>query len=122
MSGRTMRLGLTLPGQGPVSELADQARRAEQLGFDVVLLIDHLGFAAPLPPLVAMAAAAPTLRVSNMVLNARSTGPHCWPGTWPASTQPPAAVSRSAWAPAMSKQNSSLPGCHFPSPQDEFTC
>jgi len=70
MSGRTMRLGLTLPGQGPVSELADQARRAERLGFDVVLLIDHLGFAAPLPPLVAMAAAAPTLRVSNMVLNA----------------------------------------------------
>ena len=65
-----MRLGLTLPGKGPVSELVGQARRAEQLGFDVVLLIDHLGFAAPLPPLVAMAAAAPTLRVSNMVLNA----------------------------------------------------
>jgi probable F420-dependent oxidoreductase len=65
-----MRLGLTLPGKGPVSELVSQARRAEQLGFDVVLLVDHLGFAAPLPPLVAMAAAAPTLRVSNMVLNA----------------------------------------------------
>jgi len=65
-----MRLGLTLSGKGPVSDLVSQARRAEQLGFDVVLLIDHLGFAAPLPPLVAMAAAAPTLRVSNMVLNA----------------------------------------------------
>jgi probable F420-dependent oxidoreductase len=70
MSNRRMRLGLTLPGQGPVSELVDQTRRAEQLGFDVVLLIDHLGFAAPLPPLVAMAAAAPAVRVSNMVLNA----------------------------------------------------
>jgi probable F420-dependent oxidoreductase len=70
MSNRRMRLGLTLPGQGPVSELIDQTRRAEQLGFDVVLLIDHLGFAAPLPPLVAMAAAAPRMRVSNLVLNA----------------------------------------------------
>jgi len=70
MSGRPIRLGLTLSGKGPVSDLVSQARRAEQLGFDVVLLIDHLGFAAPLPPLVAMAAAAPTLRVSNMVLNA----------------------------------------------------
>jgi probable F420-dependent oxidoreductase len=65
-----MRIGLTLPGKGPVSELVSQARRAEQLGFDVVLLVDHLGFAAPLPPLVAMAAVAPSLRVSNMVLNA----------------------------------------------------
>jgi probable F420-dependent oxidoreductase len=70
MGLRPMRLGLTLLGQGSVSELVDQARRAEQLGFDVVLLIDHLGQSAPLPPLVAIAAAAPTVRVSNMVLNA----------------------------------------------------
>jgi probable F420-dependent oxidoreductase len=70
MATRPMRLGLALPGQGPVSELVEQARRAEQLGFDVVLLIDHLGYTAPLPPLVAIAAAAPTLRVGNLVLNA----------------------------------------------------
>ena len=37
-----MRFGLSLSGTGPVSEMVDQARHAEQLGFDVVLLLDHL--------------------------------------------------------------------------------
>jgi probable F420-dependent oxidoreductase len=69
MSKRPMRLGLSLPGDGPVSEMIDQARRAEQLGFDVVLLVDHLGYTAPLPPLVAIAAAVPNIRVGNLVLN-----------------------------------------------------
>ncbi|HEY6574351.1 MAG TPA: TIGR03621 family F420-dependent LLM class oxidoreductase [Mycobacterium sp.] len=64
-----MRLGLSLPGTGPVSEIVDQARHAEQLGFDVVLLLDHLQTTAPLPPLVAIAAAVPNIRVSNLVLN-----------------------------------------------------
>ncbi len=64
-----MRLGLSLPGTGPVSEMVDQARHAEQLGFDVVLLLDHLQTTAPLPPLVAIAAAVPNIRVSNLVLN-----------------------------------------------------
>jgi probable F420-dependent oxidoreductase len=70
MSERPIRLGLSLPGTGHVSEMIDQARRAEELGFDVVLLIDHLGTTAPLPPLVAMADATSTIRVSNLVLNA----------------------------------------------------
>ncbi len=64
-----MRLGLSLPGDGPVSDMVDQARRAEQMGFDVVLLVDHVGFTAPLPPLVAIAAAVPNTRVGNLVLN-----------------------------------------------------
>jgi probable F420-dependent oxidoreductase len=47
-----------------------QARRAESIGFEVILLPDHLGFTAPLVPLVAIAQAAPTVQVSNLVLNA----------------------------------------------------
>lgn len=70
MNERPIRLGLSLPGTGHVSEMLDQARQAEQLGFDVVLLIDHVGTTAPLPPLVAIAAAVPKIRVSNLVLNA----------------------------------------------------
>lgn len=70
MSKRPTRLGLRLHSDGPVLEMVDQARRAEQMGFDVVLLNDHIGFTAPLPPLVAIAAAVPNIRVSNLVLNA----------------------------------------------------
>ncbi|MDQ0365209.1 putative F420-dependent oxidoreductase [Catenuloplanes indicus] len=54
---------------GSIPELRKNARRAEQIGFDVVVTPDHLGMAAPLPSLVAMAEAAPTLRVSTHVLN-----------------------------------------------------
>src|ERR1700751_2204361 len=50
--------------------MIDQARRAESIGFEVILLPDHLGFTAPLLPLVAIAQAAPTVQVSNLVLNA----------------------------------------------------
>ncbi|MEU0474505.1 TIGR03621 family F420-dependent LLM class oxidoreductase [Streptomyces olivaceus] len=67
MTHRTLSFGLNLSGSIP--ELRENARRAEQIGFDVVLTPDHLGMAAPLPSLVAMAEAAPTLRVSTHVLN-----------------------------------------------------
>jgi probable F420-dependent oxidoreductase len=70
MTTRPLKLGLALLGLNPVPEMADEARRAEQLGFDVVLLADHLGMSAPLVPLPTLAAAAPTLQVSNLVLNA----------------------------------------------------
>jgi hypothetical protein len=36
----------------------------------VVVLPDHLGVAAPLPSLIPVADAAPSLRVGNLVLNA----------------------------------------------------
>src|ERR1700721_708562 len=62
-------------GQGPVAEMAEQARRAESIGFQVILLPDHLGFTAPLVPLVAIAQAAPTVQVSNLVLNAAFYSP-----------------------------------------------
>jgi probable F420-dependent oxidoreductase len=70
MTSRPLRLGLALFGHASTAEMTEQARRAEAIGFDVVLLPDHLGQTAPLPPLVAIAAAAPSVRVSNLVLNA----------------------------------------------------
>ena len=70
MPAKPITLGLTLIGQNSVPEMAENARRAESIGFDVILLPDHLGFTAPLVPLVAIAAAAPTVKVSNLVINA----------------------------------------------------
>ena len=67
---RPLRLGVSLPSYRSVAELLDNARRAEEIGIDVLLLPDHLGHTAPLPPLVAVAQAAPSLRVSNLVINA----------------------------------------------------
>jgi alkanesulfonate monooxygenase SsuD/methylene tetrahydromethanopterin reductase-like flavin-dependent oxidoreductase (luciferase family) len=67
---RPLRLGVSLPSYRSVAELLHHARRAEEIGIDVVLLPDYLGHTAPLPPLVAVAQAAPSLRVSNLVINA----------------------------------------------------
>jgi probable F420-dependent oxidoreductase len=69
MTTRPIKLGLALLGRNTVPELVEEARRAEAAGFDVVLLPDHLGFTAPLIPLVAIAAATPSVQVSNLVLN-----------------------------------------------------
>ena len=70
MRTRPIKLGLALMGQGSVSDMIEQARRAESIGFQVILLPDHLGFTAPLAPLVAIAHAVPSVQVSNLVLNA----------------------------------------------------
>jgi probable F420-dependent oxidoreductase len=73
MSTRPLTFSVNLLGPehyGPVSEIVEQARQAEAAGIDVVMLPDHLGFASPLATLVAIAHAAPTVRVSNLVINA----------------------------------------------------
>src|ERR1700758_5586161 len=70
MPAKPVKFGLNLVGQSSVPEMAEEARRAESIGFDVILLPDHLGYTAPLVPLVAIAAAAPTVKVSNLVINA----------------------------------------------------
>jgi probable F420-dependent oxidoreductase len=69
MSDRPLRFGVMLNGRGPVADLVENARRAAEVGFDVVLLTDHLGFNAPLIPLATIAAAVPSVRVGNCVLN-----------------------------------------------------
>ncbi len=69
MTSRPLKLGLTLLGRNTVPEMVEEARKAEAVGFDVILLPDHLGFTAPLVPLVAIAESAPSVQVSNLVLN-----------------------------------------------------
>jgi probable F420-dependent oxidoreductase len=70
MTTRPLKFGLTLLGLNSVPEMVAEARQAEAAGFDVILLPDHLGFTAPLMPLIAIAQAAPTVKISNLVLNA----------------------------------------------------
>ncbi|MGE0215371.1 LLM class F420-dependent oxidoreductase [Mycolicibacterium sp.] len=50
--------------------LEESARRAEDLGFDVLHVPDHLGGPAPFPVLTAIAMATATLRVGTFVVNA----------------------------------------------------
>ncbi|CRZ18614.1 LLM class F420-dependent oxidoreductase [Mycolicibacterium neworleansense] len=64
------RFGVSLRATGSQSQIADTARRAEDLGFDVLNVPDHLGAPAPFPTLTAIAAATSTLRVGTFVLNA----------------------------------------------------
>jgi len=50
--------------------LEDLAKRAEDLGFDVLCVPDHLGAAAPFPTLTAVAMVTTRMRLSMYVLNA----------------------------------------------------
>ena len=69
MTQRPLKFGLQLLGLNSVPEMVEEARTAAAAGFDVILLPDHLGFTAPLVPLVAIAQAVPNVQVSNLVLN-----------------------------------------------------
>jgi probable F420-dependent oxidoreductase len=51
------------------SRLEELARRAEDAGFDIVCVPDHLGAAAPIPTLTAVALATTKLKLSMYVLN-----------------------------------------------------
>ena len=65
-----MRFGLQLRADDP-TEVGAAARRAEQLGFDVVLVADHVGSDwSPLQLLGAAAAATDRVRLGTFVLNA----------------------------------------------------
>ncbi|MBI3228153.1 MAG: TIGR03621 family F420-dependent LLM class oxidoreductase [Mycolicibacterium cosmeticum] len=64
------RFGFSMRDATSASFVRDEARRAENLGYDVLLVPDHLGVAAPFPALTAVAAATERLRVGTFVLNA----------------------------------------------------
>jgi probable F420-dependent oxidoreductase len=63
---RDFRFGVSLRAVG--DEFLAKCRRAEELGYDVITIPDHLGAPAPFPSCVA-AAAATGLRVGPLVLN-----------------------------------------------------
>ena len=67
---RDFRFGFGLHAAHRLASVQDWARRAEDMGYDVLHVPDHLGAPAPFPTLMAAAAATETLHVGTFVLNA----------------------------------------------------
>lgn len=67
---RDFRFGLGLRDTSSAAKVRDAARLAEDLGYDVLLVPDHLGAPAPFPVLATAAASSETLRLGTFVLNA----------------------------------------------------
>ena len=67
---KDFRFGLSLHESKSRSRIQDAARRAEDLGFDVLHVPDHLGAPAPFPVMMAAAMATSSLRFGTFVLNA----------------------------------------------------
>ncbi|MGV9798155.1 LLM class F420-dependent oxidoreductase [Mycobacterium sp. NPDC003449] len=66
----TFRFGISLHSAESQAQVAEVARRAEDLGYDVLDVPDHLGAPAPFPTLMTAANATSTLRIGTFVLNA----------------------------------------------------
>jgi probable F420-dependent oxidoreductase len=67
---REFRFGFGLHAAQRLSSVQDWARRAEDMGYDVLHVPDHLGAPAPFPTLMAAAAATEKLHLGTFVLNA----------------------------------------------------
>ncbi|MFF6878617.1 LLM class F420-dependent oxidoreductase [Streptomyces sp. NPDC012474] len=67
---RPFRFGVNLIEPASAEEWRAKCRRAEELGYDVILVPDHLGMPAPFPALVAAAQATERPRVGTFTLNA----------------------------------------------------
>jgi probable F420-dependent oxidoreductase len=67
---RDFRFGVGLQAARRQHSVQDWARRAEDMGYDVVHMADHLYTTAPFPMMTAMAMATEKLHVGTFVLNA----------------------------------------------------
>ncbi len=67
---RPYRFGVNLTISASADEWNAKCRRAEELGYDVIQVPDHLGMVAPFPALVAAARATERPRLGTFVLNA----------------------------------------------------
>ncbi|MCV7102262.1 LLM class F420-dependent oxidoreductase [Mycobacterium palustre] len=68
--GKDFRFGLSMRFFKSRATLVDKVKRAEDLGYDILCVPDHLGAAAPFPTLTAVAMVTTRIRVSMYVLNA----------------------------------------------------
>lgn len=66
---KPFRFGVLAPRLTTRKDLQDFARGAEGDGWSTLLMADHLGLAASLPPLVSAADVTDTLRVGTLVIN-----------------------------------------------------
>ncbi|MEN4477014.1 TIGR03621 family F420-dependent LLM class oxidoreductase [Mycolicibacterium cosmeticum] len=64
------RFGVSLRDTSSAAKVRDAAHLAEKLGYDVLLVPDHLGAPAPFPVLATAAAATDALHLGTFVLNA----------------------------------------------------
>ncbi|HEY6492080.1 MAG TPA: TIGR03621 family F420-dependent LLM class oxidoreductase [Trebonia sp.] len=74
MSDQPFRFGVSLLSVASRSSWRDRVRAAEDLGYDVLQVPDHLGMASPFPALVA-AADVTAMRLGTYVLNAGIVSP-----------------------------------------------
>ncbi|HEY8984482.1 MAG TPA: TIGR03621 family F420-dependent LLM class oxidoreductase [Streptomyces sp.] len=72
---RPFRFGVNLLEPTPLEAWRTKCRRGEELGYDVLLVPDHLGMPAPFPSLVAAAEATRGPRVGTFVLNTGFSNP-----------------------------------------------
>ncbi|MET8993887.1 TIGR03621 family F420-dependent LLM class oxidoreductase [Amycolatopsis sp. NPDC004169] len=72
---RPFRFGVALYVPGSRAEWMAKCRRAEDLGYDVVGVVDHLGRVAPVPALLLAAEATERIRLNTYVLNASFCNP-----------------------------------------------
>src|SRR5437016_13355822 len=70
MAARPFRFAAQIAGAGSAREWADQARKAEDLGYSSLTMPDHFGDQlAPVPALMAAAAATTDLRIGTLVFD-----------------------------------------------------
>ncbi|MEV6448751.1 TIGR03621 family F420-dependent LLM class oxidoreductase [Amycolatopsis sp. NPDC051716] len=72
---RPFRFGVALYVPGSREEWVAKCRQAEDLGYDVVGVVDHLGRVAPVPALLLAAEATERIRLNTYVLNASFHNP-----------------------------------------------
>jgi probable F420-dependent oxidoreductase len=67
---RAFRFGVNMTSAGLRSEWIAKCQRAEELGYDVILVPDHLGMGAPFPSLMLAASVTSRPQLDTNVLNA----------------------------------------------------
>src|SRR5437764_13828090 len=72
---RPFRYGVALVAPGSRAEWVAKCRQAEDLGYDVVGVVDHLGTVAPFPALVLAGEVTERVRLNTFVLNASFYNP-----------------------------------------------
>ncbi|KAA8889211.1 LLM class F420-dependent oxidoreductase [Nocardia colli] len=67
---RAFRFGVNMVTPDSRANWIEKCRRAEELGFDVIGVADHLGCPAPFPSMILAAAVTERVRLNTFVLNA----------------------------------------------------
>lgn len=67
---KDFRFGMSMRFFKSRARFEEKVKRAEDVGFDILCVPDHLGAVAPIPALTAVAMVTPKIRVSMYVLNA----------------------------------------------------